>query len=363
MSLRGIGSQPKSGYVRRRLTAFCSGDCKVDAMTKDERSAQVEKQDEARNSEICRILKLSTAQMKTILAQWKQATKGVQHTEAKAKCTARRLTNDIKNFCSKCRELDDNLSIGSIHEKEPENDYCWLDGQFYEINYLKQLFRRFNNCEQEIGEPIPIHFCHSDIRFCLDDGRYAMYAKYPLGVDVCDSLITEIHQRVDELYSTYKHIYDVVHDIESDKENRLKPYINKVAFNERLKKSIALERLVCEDGGLMKLANLNDDASENPEPADGPPANNEVPQEKEIEIDLAKISNGKSKTLLTELLLTPGGIQYNPKKHGAKQPGNLKEALERNNFIEAARIIYKPKNTNTIKIKEGFVLKAKNNRV
>ena len=78
---------------------------------------------------------------------------------------------------------------------------------------------------------------------------------------------------------------------------------------------------------------------------------------KTVEIDLTKISNGKSKTLLTELLLNTGGIRYNPKKHGIKQPDNLRDVLTRNGFENAAKLI--SKKGDLVRVKEGFSLKQK----
>lgn len=89
----------------------------------------------------------------------------------------------------------------------------------------------------------------------------------------------------------------------------------------------------------------------------GTQSQKDTPERKIIEIELGKISNGLSKKLLIDLILNPDGVRYDSKMHGAKQPDNLKAALSRNGYTQAANAI--SKSGKTILIKTNFSIISK----
>lgn len=59
-----------------------------------------------------------------------------------------------------------------------------------------------------------------------------------------------------------------------------------------------------------------------------------------LEVDLTKFNQGKSKTLLEDLIINPRGVALNKDRHGkAKQPDKLVERLKKNQHAHIAEVI------------------------
>ena len=81
-------------------------------------------------------------------------------------------------------------------------------------------------------------------------------------------------------------------------------------------------------------------------------------QKTEIEIDIARMNQGKSKRLLENLIRSPAGVPYKKSMYG-KQPDGVKDLLKRTGHETAATYIHKKRDK--IVLDEKFRLIKKNN--